>query len=215
MQDDPKISGRTGAGAGGDAAADRDIRAMRHYWNSMRHGSDVPRRSDIDPRGIENLLEYAFIAEKIAPGQARMRIAGTKLADLMGMEVRGMPLSAFFDPAARDRLADLLVEVFEAPATLEIDLLSAGDIGKPELQGKLILLPLRSDLGDVSRALGALVVRGAYGRSPRRFAITGTRIDAVAQSGDDATQGLAEAPAVFSSERSRHRSERRYLRVVK
>jgi hypothetical protein len=34
-----------------------------------------------------------------------------------------------------------------------------------------MLLPLRSDLGDVSRALGCLVSHGRIGRPVRRFAI--------------------------------------------
>ena len=59
----------------------------------------MPRRAEIDPRGIENALEYAFILERIAPGMARIRLAGIHLSDLMGMEVRGMPLTSFIDAA--------------------------------------------------------------------------------------------------------------------
>ncbi len=88
---------------------EKHLGAFVRYWESMRKLGDVPRRSDIDPRGIEPLLENALIVEKIALGLAWMRIAGSHLSDLMGMEVRGMPVSAFVEPAGREELADLLV----------------------------------------------------------------------------------------------------------
>ena len=152
------------------------IAAFRAYWTSMRCNGDVPRRSDIDPRGIEPLLGNALIAERVAPGLARLRIAGTHLSDLMGMEVRGMPISAFIDPADRDRLASLLSDLFERPARVTLHLDAAGGLGRPALTGQMELLPLRSDLGDISRALGCLVTSGLPGRTPRRFRITSAQV---------------------------------------
>ncbi|MEC9102783.1 MAG: PAS domain-containing protein, partial [Pseudomonadota bacterium] len=72
------------------------IKEVEAYWQAIRAGRLVPRRSDIDPRGIERALEFAFVAERIATGLGRLRIAGSHLTDLLGMEVRGMPLTAFF-----------------------------------------------------------------------------------------------------------------------
>ena len=40
----------------------------------------------------------------------------------------------------------------------------------------MVLLPLRSDFGDLSRALGALITHGRIGRTPRRFLITGVEV---------------------------------------
>ncbi len=201
----------------------RDIAAFYGYWQSMRHGADVPNRSEIDPRGIESLLANAFIAEKIAPGLARMRIAGTHLADLMGMEVRGMPISAFMAPNHRDALAGLLVDVFERPATLQIELVSKGQMGKPDLTGTLVMLPLRSDLGDISRALGCLVTQGQIGSSPRRFEIASHQIRPLdlspvsgqVQTAGAAPAGMAENARPFSGTAPLSGSERPYLRLVK
>ncbi|WP_297772042.1 PAS domain-containing protein [uncultured Roseovarius sp.] len=156
--------------------AEADLRAFRSHWASMRLGESVPRRSDIDPRRIGPLLSNAFIAERIAPGVTRLRIAGMHLNDLMGMEVRGMPLSSFIAPAARQRFADALVDLFDRPATLELDLCGKTGFGRPPLAGRLVLLPLRSDLGDVSRALGCLVTQGEIGRTMRRFDIGAIRM---------------------------------------
>ena len=61
----------------------------------------MPLRSEIDPRGLKGALEYCFVLERIAPGLARLRVAGSHLGDLMGMEVRGMPITAFYDENGR------------------------------------------------------------------------------------------------------------------
>ena len=71
------------------------IAEVEAYWEALRGSRLMPTRAEIDPRGIEQALEYAFIVERIAPGIARLRIAGSHLNELMGMEVRGMPLTAF------------------------------------------------------------------------------------------------------------------------
>ena len=216
--DDVVSIGRIGRGIRG-----KDLSALHSYWHSMRKNGDVPRRSDIDPRGIESLLENALIAEKIAPGLARLRIAGQHLSDIMGMEVRGMPVSAFIAPDHRDQLAEALTELFERPAVITLDLTSPGAMGCPEMQASLVLMPLRSDLGDVSRALGCLVSRGGIGRTPRRFDITALRIEALSTSppqiqehtGEAKLRGLAEHQKPFAPGAPGLTSERPYLRLVR
>jgi hypothetical protein len=158
--------------------------AMKHpalsqveaYWEGLRGTRSAPLRSEVDPRGIDRALENAFILERIAPGVARFRLAGMHLNDLMGMEVRGMPITSFFSPDARRTIGDALGHVFEEPAKAEFDLVGADGAGRSKLKGRMILLPLRSDLGDVSRALGCLVSEGASGRAPHRFDIARTEI---------------------------------------
>lgn len=87
----------------------------------------------------------------------------------MGMEVRGMPLTALFAPPARPRLSQGLAQVFAGPARAMLTLAADRRLGKPALAGRLLLLPLRDDFGRVSRALGCLVTDGRIGRAPRRF----------------------------------------------
>lgn len=196
----------------------REIEAFRRYWSAMRKDGDVPRRSDIDPRGIEPLLAEAFVAERIAPGLARLRIAGNHLTDLMGMEVRGMPLSSFLLPADRDRLADLLVDLFDAPATVDLRLAAEAGRGQAPLAARMVLMPLRSDLGDISRCLGCLVTDGPLGRAPRRFAITSSKVSVVTlrQDGLSGTGFTTpKAPASRPDAQPPSRSERPYLRLVK
>jgi hypothetical protein len=144
---------------------------LEAYWEGLRGTRLMPNRAEIDPRGIEHALEYSFIVERIAPGIARLRIAGSHLSDLMGMEVRGMPLTSFIAPNSRRQVSDTLEEVFETPATCTIQLHSEQAVGMPALDARMLLMPLKSDLGDVSRILGALVTTGEIGRAPRRFEV--------------------------------------------
>lgn len=198
------------------------------YWEALRAGRLLPKRSEIDPRGIEGALGNAFILERIAVGVARFRVAGTHLNDLMGMEVRGMPLTTFFSPTDRRMVADALEEMFQTPAICTLDLTAPAAPSRPVLAAKLVLLPLKSDLGDVSRALGCLVAKGDIGAAPRRFDITGHVFNslipgkpAVAQTkpviaapvpqGPEAS-GFAAPKAAFDAKRDKRPP---YLRLIK
>lgn len=150
------------------------------YWESLRCGRVVPLRSEIDPRGIDGALDCAFIVERIAPGFARFRLAGSYLVDLMGAEVKGMPLSMLFAQGSRKRLAEAVEGVFAGPETLRMQVAAERGLGRPTVAGEMVLLPLRSDLGDVTRALGCLATEGEIGRAPRRLQIrAGERVDAL------------------------------------
>ncbi|SIS73667.1 PAS domain-containing protein [Phaeovulum vinaykumarii] len=183
---------------------ERVISDLRGYWEALRGGRPVPARSDVDPRGIERALEYTFILERVAPGMARFRLAGMHLSDLMGMEVRGMPLTAFFTPVARRQVAEALERVFQGPEVAELTLTAEAGIGKPSMNARLLLLPLKSDLGDITRVLGCLVSAGEIGRTPRRFdvvsvdskpVIAGRPVDMPAAIRPRPTQPETPAPA--------------------
>ena len=163
-----------GAGSnGGDGAAKFvQLAEVRAYWEGLRGDSGLPRRDQIDPRGIAGALDTVFLLERIAPGVARFRLAGMHINDLLGMDVRGMPLSAMIDPMSRPRLAEALEALFAGPAILTLGLEAERSVGRPALAGKLILLPLISARGPCDMALGCLATDGATGRAPRRFAIS-------------------------------------------
>jgi len=148
------------------------IAQVEAYWQALRGNRMMPKRSEIDPRGIESALEHAFIIERIAPGVARLRIAGSRLSDLMGMEVRGMPITSLLTQESRRNVSTVLEEVFQTPAISVLNLVSEETAANPRLEGRMIFLPLKSDLGDVSRVLGCLVAKGDIGFAPRRFAVT-------------------------------------------
>ncbi len=145
---------------------------VRAYWEGLRENGRLPRRDQIDPRGIAGALEQVFLIERIAPGLARYRLAGMGVNNVLGMDVRGMPLSAMFDPAARERLTPALETVFQDNAALDFWLEAERSIGRPALEARMILLPLVGNQGQTDLALGCLALEGEVGRVPRRFAIS-------------------------------------------
>lgn len=194
------------------------LRQIEAYWTALRESGEIPVRSQIDPRGLSAALEYTFILERIAPGVARFRIAGQHLCRLAGMEVRGMPLTAFFTPASRNRTGALLERVFDAPSAAEVDLRAEPVRGNAGLTARMLMLPLRSDAGRIDRVLGGVMTsdRGAPKSTPLRFDIAGVEfrdIDAgpgpAPRAEPEATEppGFAESPAPLKGAP--------YLRLVK
>jgi len=146
------------------------LRQAEGYWTALCRDGEIPRRSRIDPRGIQNILGQACILERIAPGLARFRLAGHDLTDRAGMDLRGMPLSCLFTPAARQPLAEALEHLFAAPAVVELSLRGERRLLHRAPGARLLLLPLRGDAGDVTRALGVLVCDPEPpARGPHRF----------------------------------------------
>ena len=165
------------------------VRRVEAYWEAQRKGRIVPSRSDIDPLGLDGALSHVFIAERISKGLARFRIAGSHMHNLVGLDVRGMPVSAIFESEDRKTLAGGLEEVFDHPSTLHLTIQSAANFGRRRLSGEMMFLPLRSDLGEVSRALGIAVLDGEVGRTPRRLKISReTRRGLTGYAGPEAAQ---------------------------
>lgn len=155
------------------------VAQLEAYWTDQRKGSLVPARADINPRGIEQVLPYAFVVERVAPGIARFRIAGEHICDLMGMDVRGMPITTLIEPAGRPELVTVLEDVFKKPATARLGLTSQRSIARPKIDASLVFFPLTDNTGEINRALGCLVSENRIGRTPRRFAINGSQVDEI------------------------------------
>lgn len=164
----------------GDVSAAEDIlmtnptacAELEKYWLSLPRTRGVPHRKDIDPVAMAGLLEDSFILERVAPGVARIRVAGRSVTKLLGVEPRGLPLTAAFLPQARAAMGQHLEAAFTTPAIVELPIEGPRAVGQPLLQGKILLLPLRDDHGRVSRVLGMLVMSGRRGIGGRRFAIS-------------------------------------------
>ncbi|MEO0676608.1 MAG: PAS domain-containing protein [Pseudomonadota bacterium] len=206
------------------------IAALEAYWQGVRGNRTVPLRSEIDPRGIESALDFAFIVERVTAGVVRFRLAGSQINEMMGMDVRGMPITSLFGSNSRAELLEAIDSVFEGPTIIEVALESPEGAGKPALPAQMILLPLKSDLGDISRAIGCFPTRGAMGRAPRRFEIAGS-VKRTPLASDAAPEirrrpapqprpvnpvsGFAEEATGFEGKPQRSPSERPYLKLVR
>ncbi len=173
---------------------------LRNYWETLRAGRLAPYRSELDPRKFESALENMFILEHLGPGQVRVRLAGMKMCEMMGMEIRGMPPEALMDAAYREEFSRHLNSVLHAPAVVELDLQACDNRGKVS-DGTMLLLPLRSDFGEVTRVLGCTIVERPIAFPPVNFAITGHRVDVIKETATDAEEpampGFVDDPQNF------------------
>ena len=141
------------------------------YWQALRQDGHVPARADVDPRGLQRALSHAFILERMAPGMARVRVSGQSVNQVLGMDMRGMPISSLFTAGARDGFRDILEQVFCGPSMATLRLTSRQGYLRAPLEAEMMMLPLRGSREDVTRILGGLVVNGDIGRDARRFDI--------------------------------------------
>jgi hypothetical protein len=162
----------TGRAAGTPADTQKPLIAeLRAYWEALRGSEILPRRDQVDPRGIAGALEHSFLIERIAPGIARFWITGMLYNDLMGMDVRGMPMSCLFLGDSRDRLQLGLERMFRTPSILTLGLQAERALGRPQLLGKMQILPMLGRDDECTLAIGCLELSGDIGRAPRRFTI--------------------------------------------
>lgn len=146
------------------------LQNLRTYWDTLRDGRLAPYRAELDPRQFEDALENMFILEQLNPTQLRVRLAGMALCEMMGMEVRGMPPEAFMAADDREAFSQHLNTVLNTPAVMELELTATGSDGF-QTKGKMLLLPLRSDFGEVTRVLGCVVTEEQITAAPVHFSI--------------------------------------------
>ena len=130
-----------------------NTKALFRYWNSLRAGRAAPYRSELDPRAISHLLESTFILEHPRAGAPRFRLAGTKLCEQFGMELRGMSALALWHGDCRKQVKELLDEVVETPRIGHVSC-TVETRANHKFEAEFLYLPLRSDLGEMTRIVG-------------------------------------------------------------
>lgn len=158
------------------------LQELEAYWRSLPRTRGVPNRRDVDPSNMAALLEDSFVLERVAPTVTRIRVAGRNIAQLIGIDPRGLPFTTLMNYPSRKHIADYIEQAFAGPHIVEVPLTAPRSIGQPTLHGKVMLLPLRDDHGVVNRLLGIIVMSGRRGVGGRRFDVNHTeavRVDPV------------------------------------
>lgn len=145
------------------------LESLESYWRELRGRNPLPARKAICPSRIDDVLPDAFVMERVAPGIARLRVCGHRLTDVLGVDGRGMPLSALFRPTSQSAIGAYVEQVFCEPAIVELPLRLSRGLLRAPLTGRLLILPLTDGRGDVTRAIGALVVDGVFQKGPIKF----------------------------------------------
>lgn len=183
------------------------LSSLKSYWERLRAGRIAPYRAEIDPRQFESALENMFILEKLGPDNMRIRLAGTKICEMMGMEVRGMQPGFLIDEPDRVRFDRLLGVVMGEPAIAELRLAARHRAGT--YRATMLLMPLRSDFGDINRVIGCTSGEGEFFAPPLAFTIEDVAVTPIEPSQSATVEqrqpmpGFAEPAADFSGPKLR------------
>ena len=133
----------------------RTSRALFAYWDSVRAEQIAPQRFEIDPSRISALLPYTFILERIDSETLRYRLAGTRMCEIFGSELRG---TNFLDGwSVKDRMSLLRqVSVLSSQGAVLNLYVKLGAFENETVECEVILLPLVHTTRTISRVLGAL-----------------------------------------------------------
>ncbi len=69
--------------------------SLFQYWNDVRRNRLAPQRFDIEPSRISHILSETFILERGERDDFLFRLAGTRVCDQLGTELRGQDFMHF------------------------------------------------------------------------------------------------------------------------
>lgn len=125
------------------------------YWNDVRGSRTTPpRRFEINPGRIAAILPSTFILERDDADTYRFRLAGTRVCEIFGAELRGTNFLTGWTPADRSALVRHLAALSKQGA-VEIIHMEAAPVARASTPFEMLLLPLRHTSDAIDRILGA------------------------------------------------------------
>lgn len=73
--------------------SDRILRALA-YWEAKKGARRIPDRADFDPIDIPDIMPHVVMWDVLSDGH-RCRLAGTKMVEIHGRELTGIPMPKF------------------------------------------------------------------------------------------------------------------------
>lgn len=127
---------------------------LHDYWNEVRADRPAPRRVEIEPSRIAAILPDTLIIERLAPRKLRFRLAGTRVCEHFGMELRGVDFLSLWSSSDQDILIANIDRTIADATGATLGVKSVTTAGRMTLS-ELILLPLSNSDGDMTRFMGA------------------------------------------------------------
>jgi len=127
---------------------------LYRYWNDLRGQRLAPTRFEIEPSRMAQVLSETFILERGLTGAFPFRLAGTRVCEQIGRELRG---EDFLRLVADDRrvIAKAMAAVTMEGAALVLDIEAETGDGRT-VAFEAIVLPLAHPATEVTRYMGAI-----------------------------------------------------------
>ena len=137
-----------------DFRQDPVLGAALEYWEKRREGRTMPRRQDIDPAGLRQILAHLQVTE-VVDHRFRYRLVGTAIVEAFGAEFTGK----FVDELVSGERDSFVHACYRAvcsakrPAFVRSKYITTKDV---DLTANRLLLPLSENDRQVHQILGAL-----------------------------------------------------------
>ena len=138
----------------------KTLHTLYGYWNEVRAGRLAPQRLEIEPSRIAGILSETFMLERTEAGTFQFRLAGTRLCELFGSELRGKDFLDGWSQDDRAVVARDLATVCEHGAVAVLALEGSCDT-RHRVELEAILLPLVHGGQRIGRIIGAMSATSA------------------------------------------------------
>lgn len=125
------------------------------YWNDRRGDRPAPKRFEIEPSAIAQQLPDTFILERVDYATSRFRLAGTRISETFGMELRGKNLFGLFNEEDASVL-QRQISLITSKAAVGVFEISATDGRGHTASFEVMILPLIHTRDVVERYLGSV-----------------------------------------------------------
>lgn len=133
----------------------RSSQILLAYWNEVRAGRLAPRRLEIEPSRIAGILSETFMLERVDAHTYRYRLAGTRLCELFGSELRGTNFLAVLSHRDRLDIERLAATICDKGAAAVLTLEGSAD-SRQRLELEVVLLPLQHSGTSITRIIGVM-----------------------------------------------------------
>jgi len=138
----------------------RTLQILYAYWNEVRAGRLAPLRLEIEPSRIAGILSETFMLERLDAANYQYRLAGTRLCELFGSELRGANFLDDWSEPDRAVLERQFATLCEQGAAVVLTM--EGSVNtRQRVELEVILLPLLHGGSQVTRIIGAMSASSA------------------------------------------------------
>jgi hypothetical protein len=145
------------------------------YWNEVRGTRLAPSRFEIEPSRIADVLPETFVLERSDGGAYRYRLAGTRLCEQLGVDLRGSDFLAGWESDEETVLTHQFYLMAAQGAVTRLSIELEGASGRAA-EFEALILPLVHTRDTVSRFLGVMAAEEPGSTCRSREPLTARRL---------------------------------------
>jgi len=162
----------------GTVLMDQRAKLLYNHWSTIYREKGAPYRQDMNPSKFRNILDSVFILDWESTTDVRFRLAGSRICDSFGIELRGMNLFSFWQGEDRARLRQLLHRVVTEPCVGHAVGVQKSECGVSS-DFEILLLPLKQRDDQPKQIIGCTILTKENGDTSYCLPISSQWIDGI------------------------------------